>query len=230
MPQEEMPREKLQHLGRSSLSDEELIAIFLRTGVQGCNVMQLAHDMLEKVDFSLGKLVDMEVDEIRRLVKGIGLAKACTLAAVFELGKRAAKASLKRPELSHPRLVYDHMIEVLRSERQEHIFALNLNARNELIKTTDIGMGTLTRVVVHPRDVFRDAINYGASRIVLVHNHPSGNPQPSPLDEELTTSIAKAGDVLHIPLMDHVIIGYGSEKIEANYYSFRFAGKLGEET
>ena len=83
MPQEEMPREKLQHLGRSSLSDEELIAIFLRTGVQGCNVMQLAHDMLEKVDFSLGKLVDMEVDEIRRLVKGIGLAKACTLAAVL---------------------------------------------------------------------------------------------------------------------------------------------------
>lgn len=226
MPQEEMPREKLQRLGRGSLTNEELIAIFLRTGMQGCNVMDLARNMLEKVDFSLGRLVDMEVDEICRLVKGIGLAKACTLAAVFELGKRAARDSLKRPDMSLPRHVYEYMIDVLRSERQEHVFALNLNSRNELIKTTDVVVGTLTRVLVHPRDVFRDAINYGACRIVLVHNHPSGSPQPSLYDEEMTEQIAKAGEVLHIPLMDHIIIGYGGKKEESNYYSFFLNGKL----
>ena len=226
LPQEEMPREKLRRFGRDSLTNEELIAIFLRTGVRGCNVMELAHSMLERVDFSLGKLVDMEVSEICQLVKGIGLAKACTLAAVLELGKRAARASLKRPELSRPDLVYEYMIEILRSEKQEHVFALNLNHRNELIKTTDVGIGTSTRVVIHPRDVFRDAINYGASRIVLVHNHPSGSPEPSSYDEELTAGIAKAGEALRIPLVDHIIIGYGGEEVGSNYYSFRLKGKL----
>ncbi len=224
-PQDEMPREKLWHLGRASLSDEELIAIFLRTGVPGCNVKELASKILQSVE-SLGQLVEMDAREICRLAKGIGQAKATTLAAVFELGKRAARASVRRPFLTNAKDVYERMVDALRSEKQEHMIVLNLSTQNQLIKQTDIGLGTLTRVIVHPRDIFRDAIIYGACRIIMVHNHPSGNPQPSTQDAELTSKIAEAGEILHIPLADHVVIGYGNAPEVKNYFSFREAGLI----
>lgn len=225
LPSDELPREKLTQHGRSSLSDEELIAIFLRTGIQGCNVLELAA-RLKKNAGSLAALGKLEAPDICALHKGIGPAKAATLAAVFELGQRAARESQQHVVFDSPQAVYDYFVGELRFEPQEHMYALLLNARRELIRRSEIGRGTLTRLVIHPRDVFRDAIRYSASGIVLVHNHPSGYPEPSSADEQLTKEIDMAGELLRIPLIDHIIIGAPGKNRSKPYYSFGEHGKL----
>ena len=226
MPSEELPREKLMLHGRASLSDEELIALFLRTGLQGCNVLELAA-MLKRRAGSLAALGRLEAADITALCKGIGPAKAATLAAVFELGQRAARESQKAVVMNHPKAVYEYFVDELRFEIQERVFVLLLNARHELIRRTEVGRGTLTRVILHPRDVFRDAVRYSASCVVLVHNHPSGHPDPSRADIQLTEDIAKAANVLHIPLLDHIIIGAPGPERALPYYSFRDNNLLG---
>lgn len=226
LPQEELPREKLTARGRSALSDEELIAIFLRTGIPGCNVLELAAQLKRKAG-SLAALGAMEAHDIAKLLdKGIGPAKAATLAAVFELGQRAVREALTEREMKNPIAIYEYLAGELRFEMQENLIALLLDARHRLLRRADLAKGTLTRVITHPRDVFRDAIRYGAAGIVLVHNHPSGDPTPSKADAELTARIAQAGDVLGIRLLDHVIIGAPSPRREHPYYSFRTDGKL----
>lgn len=226
MPQGELPREKLAAHGRTSLSDEELIAIFLRTGLPGCNVLELAAQLKRKAG-SLAALGAMEADDITNVLdKGIGPAKAATLAAVFELGQRAAKEALSNCEMSDPGHVYDYLAGELRFELQEHLIALLLDARHRLVRRVDLAKGTLTRVITHPRDVFRDAIRYNAASLLLVHNHPSGDPSPSKPDNELTDRLAKAGELIGIRLLDHVIIGAPSPARAVPYYSFRANGKL----
>ena len=225
LPNEDLPREKLAALGRAGLTDEELIAIFLRTGIKGCNVLELAARLKKKAG-SLAALGRLEAADICALHKGIGPAKAATLAAVFELGQRAAREAQKQSPMNSGQAVYDYFVNELRFEPQERMFVLLLNARYELIRRTEIGRGTLTRVIIHPRDVFRDAVRYSASCVVLVHNHPSGHPTPSKQDELLTAEIAKAAELLHIPLLDHIIIGAPTPGRKP-YYSFRENSKLG---
>lgn len=226
MPQDELPREKLAAHGRASLSDEELIAIFLRTGLPGCNVLELAAQLKRKAG-SLAALGTMEAGDIANVLdKGIGPAKAATLAAVFELGQRAAKETLSNCEMSDPAHVYDYLAGELRFELQEHLIALLLDARHRLLRRVDLAKGTLTRVITHPRDVFRDAIRYNAASLLLVHNHPSGDPTPSKPDNELTDRLAKVGELIGIRLLDHVIIGAPSPARTVPYYSFRNNGKL----
>lgn len=222
---EELPREKLALHGRASLTDEELIAIFLRTGMQGCNVLELAA-LLKKRAGSLAALGRLEAADITALCKGIGPAKAATLAAVFELGHRAAREARSHLVLNSAQVVYDYFVDELRFEQQERMFVLLLSARHEVIRRVEVGRGTLTRVIVHPRDVFRDAVRYSASSIVMVHNHPSGHPEPSSQDDALTADIARAGEVMHIALMDHIIIGAPGRGVEKPFYSFREHGKL----
>ncbi len=221
---DELPREKLIAHGRKILSDEELLAIFLRTGLHGCNVLELARQLKKRAG-SLTALGRLEASEIMELVKGIGPAKAATLAAVFELGRRAVQEAPEVYKISEPSDVYDLMAEQLRYEMQEHFCVLSLNLRNEVIHRSSIAMGTLSRVILHPRDVFRDPIRHSAARIVLVHNHPSGDPSPSRQDIELTEKLAKAGHTLLIPVEDHVIIGTASGEREP-FYSFKKAGRL----
>lgn len=220
LPADELPREKLMRHGRASLTDEELIAIFLRTGLHGCNVLELAAH-LKRSAGSLAGLGRLEASDISQLCKGIGPAKAATLAAVFELGHRAAREAKKEAVLNSADAIYDFMVDELRFEQQERMFVLLLNARHELIRKVEIGLGTLTRLVVHPRDVYSQAVRYNASCIALVHNHPSGHPEPSTQDVYLTQSLVKASDFMGIPLMDHIIIGASSKRHEKPYFSFR---------
>lgn len=223
---DEMPREKLVRRGRKALTDEELIAIFLRTGLPGCHVLELARQIKRRAG-SLTALGKLEASEIMELVKGIGPAKATALAAVFELGKRAVQEAPEMKRIEKPEDVYNLMADDLRYEVQEHFCVLSLNARNEVIHNSHIAVGTLSRVVLHPRDVFRDPIRHGAMRIILAHNHPSGNPEPSSQDVELTERLVQAGQTLLIPVADHVIIGIRSSHGDRKpYYSFREEGKI----
>ncbi|MBR3902928.1 MAG: DNA repair protein RadC [Akkermansia sp.] len=219
LAEDERPREKLIQRGRAALSDEELIAIFLRTGLRGCNVLELAA-RLKRAAGSLTALGSMEAREIAKCCKGIGSAKAATLAAVFELGQRAVKENLKRIDMGTPAAVYEYLAGELRYEQQEHFVALMLDSRRHLIRRCTISKGTINRTMVHPRDVFREAITSNAASIILAHNHPSGDVSPSKLDRELTRELVNAGDAMHIPITDHLIIGTGSTP----YYSFREHG------
>ncbi len=219
MAEDERPREKLIQRGRAALSDEELIAIFLRTGLKGCNVLELAA-RLKRAAGSLTALGRMEAREITRCCKGIGSAKAATLAAVFELGHRATKENLVRVDMSTPQAVYEYLAGDLRYEQQEHFVVLMLDTHRHLIRRSNISKGTLNRTLVHARDVFREAIISNASSIIVAHNHPSGDPAPSKLDRELTRELINAGEALHIPVLDHLIIGTSHPP----YYSFREHG------
>ncbi len=219
LPEQDLPREKLMRLGRAALSDEELIALFLRTGLKGCNVLELSAKMKRSAG-SLAALGSMEAAEIASLCKGIGPAKAATLAAVFELGQRAVKEEAAKRDMRDAEAVYDYLASDLRFEEQENMVALLLDAQHRLIRRVNIAKGGLTAVNCHPRDIFRAAIRYNASSIVLAHNHPSGDPRPSKADKHLTEQIVAAGDLLRIRVQDHVIIGSRAEGRSCPYYSF----------
>ena len=221
LAEDERPREKLLQKGRAALSDEELIAIFLRTGLKGCNVLELAA-RLKRAAGSLTALGRMEAREIVQCCKGIGGAKAATLAAVFELGHRAVKEQVSREDMSTPSAVYDYLAGDLRYEQQENFVVLMLDTRRHLIRRSNISKGTLNRTMVHPRDVFREAIICNACSIIIAHNHPSGDPSPSKLDRELTDCLVEAGQAIHIPVIDHVIIGTQTQS--KPYFSFRENG------
>ncbi len=226
MKEDDRPREKLARLGRSMLTDEELIALFLRTGLHGCNVLELAA-LLKRRAGSLAALGAMEADDINKLCKGIGPAKAATLAAVFELGQRAVRESQEALPMADPASIYQYLAGELRFEEQENFLALLLDARHCLLRRVLLYRGTLTRIIIHPRDVFREAIRHNASSLVLVHNHPSGDPTPSRQDDTLTQEIADAGKLLRIPVLDHIIIGTPATNRPKPYYSFRQAGRGG---
>lgn len=215
LSEDERPREKLMQRGRAALSDEELIAIFLRTGMKGCNVLELAA-RLKHAAGSLTALGRMEASEITSCCKGIGSAKAATLAAVFELGQRAVRESMVRVDMSTPEAVYNYLAGELRYEKQENFVVLMLDSHRKLIRCINISKGTMNRTLVHPRDVFRSAIISNACSVILAHNHPSGDVTPSRQDRELTRSLITAGQTVHIPVMDHLIIGAG----DPPYYSF----------
>lgn len=225
MAEDERPREKLMQKGRSSLSDEELIAIFLRTGMKGCNVLELAA-RLKRAAGSLTALGRMEAREITKCCKGIGSAKAATLAAVFELGHRAVKEKLTKEDLSTPGAVYEYLAGDLRYEQQENFVVLLLDTRRHLIRRCTISKGTLNRTMVHPRDVFREAIIGNACSIIIAHNHPSGDVNPSKLDRELTRELVNAGTAIHIPILDHIIIGTSTTTGTLPYFSFRDHGLI----
>ena len=225
LPEEDLPREKLMRLGRAALSDEELIALFLRTGLQGCNVIELA-GLMKRAAGSLANLGCMEAPEIAELCKGIGPAKAATLAAVFELGQRAVKEEMSAQTMNEAQKVYDYLAPELRFEEQEIMIVLLLNTRHQLIRRVEVAKGTVNGVVCHPRDIFRAAIRYNAKSLILVHNHPSGDPKPSKADKHLTEEIAKAGELLRIRLNDHVIIGSTAPDRKQAYYSFFEEGSL----
>lgn len=222
---EERPREKLLQKGRTALTDEELIAIFLRTGLRGCNVLELAA-RLKRSAGSLVSLGRMEAREIMKCCKGIGAAKAATLAAVFELGHRAVAESVQRELMDSPDTIYRYLSSEMLHYTQETMVVLLLDIRRHLIRKCEVAKGTASMVVSHPRDIFREAINYNAHAIVLAHNHPSGDPSPSKQDMELTRVIAQAADVLRIRFIDHVIIGSFGNGRSLPYYSFASHGLI----
>jgi len=203
VPKTERPREKLISKGPQNLKDEELLAILLGTGVEGKNVIEVAKQILNK--YSKKRLLKLTYNDLSK-IKGIGPAKACTILAAAELVKRALK--IGEETLPVIRSTKDVIAQVgyLRNKLREHLVATYLNARNEMLFRKHIFIGTLDANIAHPREIFSEALRQNAAAIILVHNHPSGDPELSKADLEITKRILEAGKIMGIDVLDHVII------------------------
>ena len=200
------PRERLIRQGADSLSNQELIAILLRTGTKQESVLVLANRILSSFD----KIQDLKHATIEEMmqVKGVGQAKAVQLLAAAELGKRLyRKHSDGRYTIRSPEDAAAYLMTDMSSLNQEHFVVLFLNVKNEILHKQTIFIGSLNSSIVHPREVFREAVKRSAASIIVAHNHPSGNPSPSPEDIEVTKRLIEAGSIMGIELLDHVIIG-----------------------
>jgi DNA repair protein RadC len=223
-PASERPRERLVARGPDALTHAELIAILLRTGVKGANVVLVGQNLLQKFGGSLNALAMATVDELRG-IPGIGRDKAATLVAAFALAKRMEQERREEsPVLDSPATVANFMRETNRLKNVESFQALLLNTRKKLIRVEEISDGLLDTLLVHPRDVFRAAIAANAAGVVLVHNHPSGDPAPSEADIKTTRDLIRAGQLLKIEVVDHVILGRASAGREKDYSSLRELG------
>jgi len=224
MPPDERPREKAERHGFESLSDAELLAIFIRTGVPGKNALQVARDLLRDCG-CFAQLARCSPKEIRRLAKGIGPAKSLEMAAAFEIGKRLAKGKSLAPLLDTPERVFDAFGKEFMALRQESLRVLLLDAKLRLIRSEEIMRGSVSECMAHPREIFRHAIIQSAYAVVVVHNHPSGDPAPSAADIRITRSLREAAQLLQINLIDHIILG-SPDGGRVPYYSFKEAGHL----
>ncbi len=208
LPEDERPRERLAQYGANALSNAELLAILLRTGTPEMTAVQLAQHLLNSMG-SLRAIATARPAELAQ-VKGIGLAKSAQLLAAVELGRRIALEEMgNQPLISRPEDVYTYLHHRLRDEKQEHVVVLLLNTKNRLIGDVTVTKGTLDSSLLHPREVYREAIRHSASSVILAHNHPSGDPTPSGEDVQITRRIYQAGQIVGIELLDHVVIGDG---------------------
>ena len=222
-PASERPRERLAEHGAGVLSPAELIAILLRTGLKGTNVVEIGKQLHAKF-VSLNALAGASLEDLL-VIKGIGRDKAVTLMAAFELAKRMAKELHgDAPLLDTPERVADYLREEMRHFKKEQFIALLLNSRRRLEKKDPISHGTLDTILVHARDVFRSAISANAAAIVLVHNHPSGDPTPSEADIKVTRDLIRAGQLLKIDVLDHVILGRATLERPRDFSSLREMG------
>ena len=222
-PASERPRERLVASGPDALSPAELIAILLRTGLKGVNVVQIGQFLLRKYG-SLNALALASVDELKQ-VPGIGRDKAATLVAAFALARRMERERRdESPVLDNPATVVQFMRETNRLRDVEEFQVLLLNVRKRLIRMENISQGLLDTILVHPREVFRAAIVANAAAIVLVHNHPSGDPAPSEADIKVTRDLIRAGQLLKIEVVDHVIIGRATPDRAKDWSSLRELG------
>ena len=208
LPDEERPREKLLTFGAQYLSNTELLAILLHSGTRRKSVLEVAQEILStyKSD-GLASIVNVPPSELTR-INGLGPAKAATLLAAVELGLRIAKKPANnRYVIKTPDDAANYAMPRLRYEKREHFAILLLDTKNQVITFPDISIGSLNASIVHPREVFRCAIAHCASSIILVHNHPSGDPAPSTEDINVTFHLIKSGKILDIEILDHIIIG-----------------------
>lgn len=214
IPASERPREKLLKYGKENLSDSELLAIVLKTGTKNCNVNELAINTIKE----LGGIENLKNASLNTLlkIKGIGKAKAIELMSLSELSKRINKKIVieEKTKYINPNIIYNHNKYLFDNKMQEHFYCLYLNAKKQLIERKLLFMGTLNRSVVHPREIFKEAYKLSASSIICMHNHPSGDINPSNEDIILTNSLIKLGKLNGIPVVDHIIVG------DDNYYSF----------
>jgi DNA repair protein RadC len=224
MPQQDRPREKLARLGASALSDSELIAILLRTGIPGSNAIDVARTLLSHFQ-SLAGLARCSVEEIAS-IKGVGPAKAVQLAAAFGLGSRLARESLSKSKIDSPELVYELLGSEMRALSKESLRVILLDTKYHLMRIEEISLGSLNESIAHPREIFRPALIYSAYAVIIAHNHPSGDPTPSEADHRLTRRLSEAAQLLQISLLDHVIIGAPSSSGKPSFYSFKEAGIL----
>ena len=223
LPGSERPRERLVLHGAESLRNGELIAILLRTGTKGVSALDAAEQLLQKFG-TLENLARASLDELRQ-VKGVGRDKAIALKSAFILAQRMARElQCESPLLDTPQRVADLLREENRLYEVEHFQALLLNTRRRLIRIDRISQGTLDSILVHPREVFKLAIAANASAVVLVHNHPSGDPTPSEADIKVTRDLIRAGQLLKIEVLDHIILGRRTEERQRDFASLRELG------
>ncbi|GAJ99220.1 DNA repair protein RadC [Geomicrobium sp. JCM 19055] len=206
MPNDERPRERLLLEGADKLSNVELLAILLRTGSRQESVIELSQRILT----AFGGLLPLKEATLEELqaIKGIGRVKAIEIRAVLELGKRIHTTSDKsRVIISSPNDAVDLVMEDLRFLKQEHFVAIYLNTKNQVIHKQTLFIGSLNSSIVHPREVFKEAIRRSAASVIALHNHPSGDPEPSEEDKAVTRRLFECGQLLGIELLDHIVIG-----------------------
>jgi DNA repair protein RadC len=214
----ERPRERLLTDGASALASRELLAILIGSGREGASAIDIAGLLLRSADGSLRRLASSSPAELAA-VQGIGPAVAARISSALELGRRLAREGpLERMRIRGPRDVYDLCAPAMRDLTQEEFRVLLLNTQHAVVREIVVTRGTLDASIVHPREVFRAAITESAAAMILAHNHPSGDPTPSPEDREVTRQLAEAGRLVGIPVLDHVVVGDG------RYVSFVEAG------
>lgn len=219
VPQQSRPRERMEAFGPSALANHELLAILLRTGTKDYNVLQLSMQVFSYFD-DLFTFKHASMEELLT-IPGIGKAKAIELLATIELGKRMAKTTqLKEGTVTSSQYVGKLLLEELSGLQQELVVGLFLNTKNQIIKKEVIFKGSLNSSVAHPREIFKAAIKYSSARLIIAHNHPSGNPEPSEADLSFTKRMVEAGNIIGIELLDHFIVG------EESYISLKEYGAL----
>jgi DNA repair protein RadC len=204
LPKSERPRERLQKHGAEALSSQELLALVIGRGVSKKSVMTIAQELLSRFG-NIKAISEATIEELSQ-IKGIGLAKASQLKASFELARRKEEHDGERLSVKSHQDVIKVVRQQLKDKKKEHFLILCLDTRSNLIKIGNISTGTLDANLVHPREVFKEAIQSLASSIILVHNHPSGNPEPSEADIEITKRIQETGKIVGIDVLDHIII------------------------
>lgn len=223
IPQQDRPYEKCLEYGAEHLTDAELLAVILRTGRRGSSSLELSYEVLhlpytEKL--GLAGLYHLSVPELMK-IPGVGKVKAIQLKCIGELSRRMSRQRAKsRLSFNMPGTIADYYMEELRHEEQEVLLCMMLDTKNHLLGEKRIFLGTVNSSLVSPRELFLEALRFQAVNIILVHNHPSGDPAPSRADEEITQRIRQGGELLGIHLLDHIIIG------EHTYVSFREKEKL----
>ncbi len=218
--EDDRPREKLLLKGRSALSDAELLAILMGSGSRNESAVDLAKRILRQSNDNLIELSKLGVNELTKF-KGVGEAKAISIIAAMELGKRRRGAEvLDKKKITSSRDVFEYFSGIFGDSSYEAFFILLLNRANKVIRQVQISEGGLSGTVADPKKIFKIALENNASSVVLCHNHPSGNIQPSDADLSLTRKLKSAGDMLDLPVVDHIILG------EEKYYSFADEGRL----
>src|SRR3990167_5671387 len=219
LPKPERPRERLKRFGPEALSAQELLALIIGRGVPQKSVMTIAQELLVKFG-DIKTISEATLEELSQ-IKGIGFAKAAQIKACFELGKRQdLEPELKDFDIKDPQSVVKAIRASIKDKAKEHFKLILLNARNKIIGISTVSIGSLNASIVHPREVFKDAIKHNAYSLVLAHNHPSGDPEPSEDDIKMTRQLIDSGKILGIEVIDHIIV------TQNKYLSFKAKGVI----
>jgi len=209
---ENRPCERFIRTGPASLSPAELLALILRSGSRNLNIVDTCHEII--IEFSLEKLADTAQADLQK-IRGIGKVKAMQIIAVFELNRRLHYSRNLNKKIKAARDIFEYMAGRIPDETKEHLFVLHLNTKNQIIKNELVSIGTLNAALIHPREVFKSAIRESAHAIILVHNHPSGDVEPSNADRQVTDLLKQASAIIQIELLDHIIVA------KTEWFSFR---------
>ena len=219
LPREERPRERLQKVGADNLSLAELLALVIERGRRGENVLAIAQNLISHFG-NLAKMKEATIEELQQ-VNGIGFATACKLKAAFELGEKAQTMTTEYGQkIESAKDVFKLLKNDLGNKKKEHFKVLSLDSRNKLISIDNVSVGTINTNLVHPREVFKTAIQHLAVSIILVHNHPSGDTEPSEADIEITKRLIESGKIMGIDILDHIII------TKNKFFSFKDKGLI----
>ena len=219
LPKPERPRERLQKFGAEALSAQELLALVIGRGIPKKSVINIAQELLARFG-NIRAISQATIEELSE-IKGIGFAKAAQIKACFELGKREElEPELKNYDIKDPEGVVKAIRGSIKDKAKEHFKLILLNPRNKIIGISTISIGTLNASLEHPREVFKDAISHSAASVVLAHNHPSGDPEPSEDDIKITNRLVESGKILGIEVIDHIIIG------KNNFCSYKEKGLI----
>jgi len=221
-PQDERPREKMLKQGAASLTDAELLALIIRSGDPSTkqSAIDLGREIISSFDCNLRELGNADIAQIMD-IKGMGLAKAAGIKAAFTLAARFQARKLERLDrFTSPQQVFDYFHHEFRDSRKEYFLILLLDGKNRIIRRVQISEGSLNQSIVHPREVFNPAVKESAAAVILVHNHPTGDPSPSSEDIAVTRRLREAGEIMGIKVLDHIIVGDGE------YLSFVERGLL----